>query len=154
LLLAAIVTNATTERQHYRLFTIHKIPTLKILDFVKVKQSEREKAKRLATSAAGAALESDVQIEARDAKSNKSKTFNPGEGTSAKEAFVANFTPEQKAAIKEMIANASTPSEIERIEECVKRGIYPGGETLAGEDNNHEERASKRSRTLVDPSTL
>jgi len=102
------------------------------LDFIKVKQSEREKAKRLAMSAAGAALESDVQIEARDAQTkssnNKSKTFTPGEGTSAKEAFVANFTPDQKAAIKEMIANASTPAEIERIEDCVKRGVFPGGE--------------------------
>lgn len=89
-------------------------------------------------SAAGAALESDVQIEARDAKSNKTKTFNPGEGTSAKEAFVANFTPEQKAAIKEMIANASTPAEIERIEDCVKRGIFPGGEKLVvGNDKNN-----------------
>lgn len=122
-----------------------------------MKQSEREKAKRLAMSAAGAALESDVQIEARDAKS-KSKTFIPGEGASAKESFIANFTPEQKAAIKEMITNASSPAEIERIEECVKRGEFPGEKDAAVsqavedasssasllEDNG--DRASKRLR--------
>lgn len=152
LLYLTLMGNPVTKRQHYRLYTIHKIPTLKVLDFVKIKQSEREKANRLATSAAGAALESDVQIEARDAKS-KSKTFIPGEGSSAKESFIANFTPEQKAAIKEMITNASSPAEIERIEECVKRGEFPGDkdavsqaveDTSVLEDNG--DRASKRLR--------
>ncbi len=116
------------------MFTINKIPTLKVLDFQKVKQSEREKAIRLARSAAGAALEGDIQIEARDANA-KSKTFNPGEGKSAKESFVVNFTSEQKAKIKEMIANASSPMEIERIEECVKRGEFPGNVDDAKESN-------------------
>ena len=103
-------------------------------------------------SAAGAALEGDVQTEARDAKSN-AKTFNPGEGKSAKESFVANFTPEQKAQIKEMIANAPSPAEIERIEESVKRGVFPDNDSNgkrngdAGKENGHGEKASKKQRT-------
>ncbi len=129
----------STGRQHYRLYTINKIPTLKVLDFQKVKQSEKDKAQRLARSAAGAALESDVQIEARDS-SAKSKTFTPGEGKSAKESFVVNFTSEQKAKIKEMIANASSPMEIERIEECVRRGKFPGDISDAGEKLGDEEK--------------
>jgi len=125
--------NPVTRRQHYRLYTINKIPTLKILDFVKIKKSEREKANRLAMSAAGAALEGDVQIEARDARRagldvsdmHATNTFNPGEGRSAKDSFVVNFTPDEKDQIKEMIANASSPAEIERIEEFVKKGEFP-----------------------------
>lgn len=65
-----------------------------------------------------------MKIEARDA-AIKSKTFTPGETSSTKEAFAVNFTKEQKAQIKEMILNASSPAEIERIEECVKRGEFP-----------------------------
>ena len=130
------INSILTGRQHYRLYAINKFPKLKVLDFVKVKQSEREKAKRLAMSAAGAALEGDVMIEARDAKA-KSKTFTPGEGKSAKESFVVNFTPDQKAKIKEMIANASSPAEIERIEDCVKRGEFPGENGKSGEQNEN-----------------
>lgn len=96
-----------------------------MLDFIKIKQSEKDKAKRLSLSAAGAALEGDVRIEARDAAAN-AKTFIPGEGTSTKDAFMVTFTKEQKDKIKEMILNASSPSEIERIEECVQRGEFPG----------------------------
>jgi U2 small nuclear ribonucleoprotein A' len=141
-----------TGRQHYRLYTINKIPTLKVLDFIKVKASEREKGKRLAMSAAGAALEGDVQTEARDAKSN-ANTFNPGEGKSAKESFVANFTPEQKAQIKDMIANAPSPAEIERIEECVKRGEFPdktsddNSNGNVQKENGNGEKVSKKQRT-------
>jgi len=108
-------------RQHYRLYTIHKIPTLKVLDFCKVKQSERDKAQRLARSAAGAALEGDVKFEAKES----AKTFVPGEGISAKDAFVTSFTADQKMRIRDMIANANSPAEIELIENAVKRGEFP-----------------------------
>lgn len=108
-------------RQHYRLYTIKHIPTLKSLDYTKISKSERETADRLANSAAGAALESDVQQE----KDNTAKTFVPGEGRSAEESFVTNFTPEQKELIRQMVANAASPSEIEAIESSVRRGVLP-----------------------------
>jgi len=119
-----LVGNPVTRRQHYRLYTIHKIPTLKVLDFIKVKDKERNRAGRLATSVAGAALEGDVKAEARQT-SKTAKTFTPGEGHSTKESFVLNFTPEQKVQIREMITNAKTPADIERMEESVKRGEFP-----------------------------
>lgn len=135
-------------RQHYRLYTIHKIPTLKVLDFQKVKQSERERAQRLASSAAGAAMEADAKVEARAASAVPSpdlvsesggahmaiggdnvtaaKTFEPGEGKSAEESFATQFTAEEKARIRELVANATSAEEIDRIEGLVKRGIFPG----------------------------
>jgi hypothetical protein len=108
-------------RQHYRLYTIKHIPTLKSLDFTKISKTERETADRLANSAAGAALESDVQQE----KDNTTKTFVPGEGRSAEESFVTNFTPEQKELIRQMVAKAASPAEIEAIESSVRRGVLP-----------------------------
>ena len=75
-------------------------------------------------SAAGAAMNGDVKAGAREA-AKATNSFIPGEGRSAKESFVVSFTPEQKEQIKIMIANASTPIEIERIEDCVKRGEFP-----------------------------
>ena len=58
-----ICTILSTGRQHYRLYAIHHIPTLRVLDMQRISRSERDKAQRLAQSAAGAAMESDVQLE-------------------------------------------------------------------------------------------
>lgn len=107
-------------RQHYRLYTIQCIPSLKVLDHQKITQTERDRAKRLAGSAAGAALESDIQDEA-----GRQKTFTPGEGASAEESFVVNFTAEEKEQIRQMVANAQSPEEIEEIERSVQRGVLP-----------------------------
>jgi U2 small nuclear ribonucleoprotein A' len=113
-------------RQHYRLYTIKHIPSLKVLDFSKITKTERERAERLAQSAAGAALEADVQEEESNTQNNNNiKTFVPGEGESAEESFVTNFTPEEKARIRDMVANAKSPAEIEEIERSVRRGILP-----------------------------
>jgi hypothetical protein len=132
-------------RQHYRLYTIKQIPSLKTLDYTKITKSEREKAERLANSAAGAALESDVQGEGKNAKT---KTFVPGEGESAQESFVISFTPEQKEQIRQMVANASSPADIEAIEASVSRGIFPSFATgslkrPAEEDNGNGQSAKK-----------
>eukprot|EP00554_Chaetoceros_debilis_P000206 CAMPEP_0194080866 /NCGR_PEP_ID=MMETSP0149-20130528/6791_1 /TAXON_ID=122233 /ORGANISM="Chaetoceros debilis, Strain MM31A-1" /LENGTH=147 /DNA_ID=CAMNT_0038762669 /DNA_START=449 /DNA_END=892 /DNA_ORIENTATION=- len=142
--------NKVTRRQHYRLYTIHRIPTLKVLDFIKIKKSERGMAKRLAMSTAGATLEGDVEFEARqNALKVKSNTFNPGEGKSAKESFLVSFTKEQKSQIKDMIANAISPEEIETIEECVKRGQFPEshlGRKHIEKDETEIDSARKKSR--------
>lgn len=117
-----------------------------------MKQSERERAQRLASSAAGAAMESDARMEAIAAAAataaasedvdhfvsgsyavaatgngeNGTNTFEPGEGKSAEESFATQFTVEEKAKIRDMVANASSAEEIDRIESLVKRGVFPG----------------------------
>jgi hypothetical protein len=140
-------------RQHYRLYAIKHIPSLKTLDYTKITKTERERAERLANSAAGAALESDVQAEANNG-TNNTKTFVPGEGTSAKETFVTSFTKDQKEQIRQMVANAKSPTEIEEIERSVKRGIFPmdasNGNKRALEEESDETAtngsATKKSR--------
>ncbi|KAL3801845.1 hypothetical protein HJC23_001241 [Cyclotella cryptica] len=153
----SLVGNPVTKRQHYRLYAIHKIPSLKVLDYTKIKQSERERAQRLAASAAGAAMEADARVEAREAAaiaaaaqennayaySNDNethKTFEPGEGKSAEESFATQFTLEEKAKIREMVANAASAEEIDRIESLVKRGIFPG-QTKNGEDIQQQQQS-------------
>ena len=110
-----------------------------MLDYTKIKQSERDRAKRLAASAAGAAMEADAKLEAREAAAaiaasnnndnydfnEHTNTFEPGEGKSAEESFATQFSVEEKAKIREMVANAASAEEIDRIESLVKRGIFP-----------------------------
>mmetsp|Transcript_22847 Transcript_22847/g.47916 ORF Transcript_22847/g.47916 Transcript_22847/m.47916 type:complete len:300 (+) Transcript_22847:130-1029(+) len=142
--------NPVQRRQHYRLYTIHSIPSLKVLDHQRITQTERDRARRLSDSAAGAALESDVQDEA-----GRQKTFTPGEGESAEESFVVNFTAEEKEQICQIVANAESPAEIEEIERSVQRGVFPekflkktaGGETNDTDDNEN----NNRKRPLPPP---
>lgn len=97
----------------------------------------------MANSAAGAALAKDVSQEAT------SNTFVPGEGKSAEESFVTNFTKEQKEQIRRMVAEAESPAEIEEIERSVKRGIFPtiaSGKRALEENSNENGSSNKKSR--------
>jgi len=40
----SLLNNPVTKKENYRLYVIHKLPTLKVLDFNKVKRQEREQA--------------------------------------------------------------------------------------------------------------
>ena len=118
----------TKGKQYYRLYAIHHLPCLKSLDYTKIKPAERDRASRLASSAAGAALERDVQSEQQQQQSNNNNTFVPGDAAadSGGRSFVAaNFTAQQKDTIRDLLANASSVQEVEEIERAVQRGVLP-----------------------------
>jgi hypothetical protein len=118
------------------------------LDCIKIKREERVRAKKLAQSTAGSALESDVQqqILASNvvaASSNGVKTFTPGESTDGT-TVVTLFSAEEKETIRNLLANANSVQEIEEIETAVRNGILPEGlvqrhkqpRTTMSEDHN------------------
>lgn len=91
-------------------------------------------------------MESDIQDEA-----GRQNTFTPGEGASAEESFVVNFSAEEKEQIRQMVANAGSPEEIEEIERSVQRGILPKQtkkRPLAGGPNNDEGESSSSGKKL------
>ncbi len=49
----SLLDNPVVLRPHYRLFAIHRLPALSMLDFVKVTKTEREAAAQLFASAVG-----------------------------------------------------------------------------------------------------
>merc|ERR1712232_247826 len=73
-----LVGNPITNKHYYRLYTIHTIPSLQVLDYIKINQKEREKAKRFALSAAGAALQSDILYDETSTSNSNNNTFIPG----------------------------------------------------------------------------
>ena len=118
----------STRPPPHRLYVIARLPKLKILDFKKVKQRERDAAAKLAEGEGLAALAA-------------AKTFEPGEGLEAANggggsggeeeedaaapAAVAAPTIEQLTAIKAAIANAQTLEEAERLEAALREGKLP-----------------------------
>ncbi|RCH84394.1 U2 small nuclear ribonucleoprotein [Rhizopus azygosporus] len=73
----SLLDNPVAKKQHYRLYVIHKLPQLRVLDFNKVKLAERNEAKKLFSTEQG--TDNDL---ARSIGESKSKTFEPGEGLS------------------------------------------------------------------------
>ena len=135
--------------------------TLNVLDYVKIKPAERDRASRLANSAAGAALQSDIQ----QGEQHEPKTFVPGAsedagGSASSRSFVtASFTAQEKEGIRQLLAKAESVQQFEEIENAVRQGILPpgaaaiaakipngNGSTENENDADKEETASKRRK--------
>ena len=60
LTMLSLLQNPVTRRKHYRLYVIHKLPNLRVLDFQRVRPREREAAAVLFQSDEGQLLEAAV----------------------------------------------------------------------------------------------
>jgi len=107
----SLLRNPVTKHKHYRLYVIFKLPSVRILDFQKVKSKERIEANKLFDSEAGAKLVS--SITQSKAVSITSTTTTP------------SLTDEQRQKIKEMIDKASTSEEVQRLERALRSGKIP-----------------------------
>ena len=113
----SLLGNPVSQREDYRLYVAHVLPSVAILDFRKVKQAERDAARKKFGGESGEkALES-----------ARAKTFAPGvaETEKADSPRPAGPTPEQLLALKAAIANAATLEEVTRLEQALTTGIVP-----------------------------
>jgi U2 small nuclear ribonucleoprotein A' len=113
----SLLGNPVSQREDYRLYVAHVLPSVAILDFRKVKQAERDAARKKFGGKSGEkALES-----------ARAKTFAPGVAETEKSDSPrpAGPTPEQLLALKAAIANAATLEEVTRLEQALTTGIVP-----------------------------
>lgn len=117
----SLMGNPVTKKANYRLYVVFRLPQVRVLDFRKVKQAEREKAKELFGGAEGEA-----------GAANGSKTFELGkvagdtaEAMEEDEKPQSGPTPQQLLALKAAIANAATLEEVQRLETALTTGIVP-----------------------------
>lgn len=104
----SLLDNPVVHKQHYRLFTIFRIPSLKSLDYLKVSKMEREEAKKLFKSPAGAAFLASIKAEGMALQQQQQASQN--------KAAPMALTDSQKAQIKRAIERASTKDEVDLIE--------------------------------------
>ncbi|KAJ7563518.1 hypothetical protein O6H91_03G113600 [Diphasiastrum complanatum] len=136
-----LLDNLVTKQPNYRLYVIHKLPNLRLLDFRKVKLKERQEAKMKFGS-----KEAEEEV-----KKIPVKTFTPGEVLDSEPVPVSRPedssrsgpTPEQILAIKAAIANSQTLEEVARLEKALKMGQLPADLKLPGD----EESANNSSKT-------
>jgi len=106
----SLLRNPITKHKHYRLYVIFKLPSVKVLDFQKVKAKERAEAAKLFDNEAGAQLVSTIS----QMKAVPSTTVT-----------VPALTEEQKQKIQEMIGKATTSEEIQRLDRALRSGKVP-----------------------------
>ncbi|OQV09773.1 Leucine-rich repeat-containing protein [Cladophialophora immunda] len=123
----SLLENPVAKKEHYRLYLIWSIPSLRFLDFQKVRQAERESANELFGSA-----EAPTEL-ATKIKGLKSRTFDVstggvnGKATAAQKGVRTRLTESEKKRVEMMIQNAKSFQEIERIERDLAEGRIPAG---------------------------
>lgn len=90
----SLLDNPVTKKQHYRLYVIYKLKNLRVLDFNKVKLTERQEATRLFSRDG-----SDNEL-VKSMTENKTKTFEPGEGLTTGSTATHGLTPDEQMKIK------------------------------------------------------
>ncbi|CAA7400739.1 unnamed protein product [Spirodela intermedia] len=118
----SLLDNNITKKPNYRLYVIHKLKKLRLLDFRKVKLKERTQAEELFASTEAV----------EEVKRQSVKTFTIVEQTKSPEMpkeeqapKVIAPTPEQITAIKAAIVSSQTLEEVARLEQALKSGQLP-----------------------------
>ncbi|CAL9701302.1 unnamed protein product [Knipowitschia caucasica] len=128
--LLSLLRNPVTNKKHYRLYVINKLPQIRVLDFQKVKLKERQEAEKMFKGKRGAQLAKDI--------GKKTKTFTPGVGAQQDKKRTGPSQADVEA-IKKAIANASSLAEVERLKGMLQAGQIPGREFRQGEEMEEEE---------------
>lgn len=125
----SLLNNPIATKQHYRLYVIHKLPKLRLLDFRKIRLKEREEAKELFKGKKGKQLEKEIGIKSKFAvkDTNKEKPSNK------------QLTAQEIEAIKSAISKASTLDEIEKLNQILKSGQIPTNFDLNGNTEMNDE---------------
>ncbi|XP_068665843.1 U2 small nuclear ribonucleoprotein A'-like [Aristolochia californica] len=143
----SLLDNNITKKPNYRLYVIHKLKGLRLLDFRKVKQKERAEAERLFAS-----KEAEEEV-----KKESAKTFTPVEVPNVPEVpkevqkpKAAGPTPEQIIAIKAAIVNSQTLEEVARLEQALKSGQLPADLQIPDDDMASADTNSKDEKMDTD----
>ncbi|KAI8610369.1 leucine-rich repeat-domain-containing protein [Chytriomyces sp. MP71] len=118
----ALVGNPVCAKKNYRLWVIFKCPSVRVLDFRRVKDAEREAANALFSGSKQAnALASET--------ASKTSTFTPGDGIPAATKQVVKPhmgpSPEEAARIKAAIDSAGSLEEVARLKRQLEGGSVP-----------------------------
>lgn len=126
----SLLDNPVMIKPNYRSYVIHKIPSLKSLDFQKIEKREREVVARYFESAGGramvTAMKSTNVLQHEDMESSSSSgdsqdaeiEANRKENDAQKAPL--QLTEEQKNLVREAIQNAKSKAEIDTIEKHLK----------------------------------
>ncbi|PHH64614.1 hypothetical protein CDD81_4225 [Ophiocordyceps australis] len=115
--------NPVTKLQHYRYWVLWRCPSVRFLDYQKVKDVEREKSRELFGSA------EEPTALATKILSKKSSFFerSAANGSAQSKLSRIKLTPAERKRIQERIQNATNLQEIMALEKELNEGRLPSG---------------------------
>ncbi|KAL1311781.1 hypothetical protein AAFC00_001865 [Neodothiora populina] len=124
----SLVENPVTSKENYRYWVIARCPSVRFLDFSKVKDSERSKAKELFGSVAEPTelTQTILANRSNNSASAFSSSTNLNGSTSAK-PFKLKLNEQEKARFGKLISNAKSLAEISKLEKDLNEGKLPPG---------------------------
>uniref|UniRef100_A0A8W7P4V7 Probable U2 small nuclear ribonucleoprotein A' n=1 Tax=Anopheles coluzzii TaxID=1518534 RepID=A0A8W7P4V7_ANOCL len=117
----SLLTNPVSIKQHYREYVAFRFPNLRLLDFRKIRQKEREAANLLFKSKKGKEMHKEIVRKAKQALPAGAL----GESSPEKQA-VQNASPADIQKIKEAIKRATNLHEVERLNRMLHSGQITG----------------------------
>lgn len=116
----SLIGNPVTARKSYRLYVIYKVPSLRVLDFCRIRLKEREAATKM--------FKKKKSQKPQASKDNgvNAMTFTPGEKLQVTTPRPTGPTKQEAAAIKTAIMNAKSLEEYEQIQQMLQAGQIPG----------------------------
>ncbi|KAL4887647.1 leucine-rich repeat-domain-containing protein [Aspergillus karnatakaensis] len=119
-----VLDNPVARKENYRLWLIHRLPSVRFLDYAKVKDSERSKATELfGTIEEPSALASKIL-------GVKSRTFDVpagGAAAPAEKGLRVKLTDAERKNVERMIREAKSLAEIAKLERELNEGRIPAG---------------------------
>jgi U2 small nuclear ribonucleoprotein A' len=113
----SLLNNPLTIHPHYRLYTIHRLPQLRTLDFRRIKKAERDAARQLFKGKKGKALEKEL--------TERSRVTSNANNANGVKNVARPHSAEEVSAIKAAIDKANSLEEIERLNNLLRQGVVP-----------------------------
>ncbi|EFQ30740.1 U2 small nuclear ribonucleoprotein A [Colletotrichum graminicola] len=126
--------NPVTKKENYRYWVVWRCPSVRFLDYQKVKEAEREKARELFGTAEEPTAEASkiMGIKSKKLDLAASNGATGGGGATSKLSRI-KLTDKEKERLKEMIKKADSLQEIIRLEKMLTEGTIPAGVHLDGD---------------------
>ncbi|XP_077545642.1 U2 small nuclear ribonucleoprotein A'-like [Haemaphysalis longicornis] len=120
----SLMKNPVTVKRHYRLYIIHRIPQLRVLDFRRIRQKERQAAQQLFKGKRGKQLEKEVGAVSggRPAGHPPASAAGAGSSTAAQQPPQPAGGGRQLEALKQALSRATTLDAVEHLGSALQSG--------------------------------
>lgn len=119
----SLIDNPVTSKDYYRSWVIWRNPHIRVLDFQKVKDAERTRAKELFGQTHSEPTELATQIIGARSSGTALRTFDSS-GNSTATSQVQKLTEEEREKLRQSLKQATSLAEIDRIEKALKSGHF------------------------------
>lgn len=132
--------NPVTKKENYRYWVLWRCPSVRFLDYQKVKDAERQQARELfgETPDQPTELASKIMgIRSKTFESGSSTLANGGSSTTTSlptRMSRMKLTDKEKKRLQDLIKNATSLDEITRLETMIREGRIPAGVQIAGDE--------------------